>query len=184
MSGDMRSFQVSAPGTLTRPAPMLFLGCQSDQDRALGIGEGGHPPGIEDVEGLGQQARAELGGARRARVDVLDGDVAVPVRGNALVLALPEPGDVVPVHLRHGVDGVVADGDVRIGPAQEVAVEALGASRSSVCRSDQLKVPPVDGSCVRPCGRRYQRRRNLDVKIMRRRERARARAAARRSARC
>ena len=126
----------------SRPDALLRL---PDRDHGpLRIGEGRHAPCVEDVEGRRQDVGAELGSPGRARVDVRHGDVAVPVRRDALVLALAETGDAVALHLGHRVHGALADRDVVVAPTEERAIELLGAVDVV-----GLQVDPAEGSgCV------------------------------------
>jgi hypothetical protein len=74
------SFQHRAPTSLTSVAPMRARLPQR-HDGADRVADGGHPAGAGHVEGRAEdRGAAELGGARRGRVGVLDRDVGRPVR--------------------------------------------------------------------------------------------------------
>ena len=75
-SGEPSSVQHSAPGALTRPAPMCCLGSQTQEVGALRILDHAHAPGLHHVEGVGVDVGAQLGAPGPARrVGILDGDV-------------------------------------------------------------------------------------------------------------
>src|SRR5206468_9084644 len=83
-----------------------------------------HAPGLQDVEGLLDQAGAQFLRLRRRLVGARDGDIAVPV-GRRLVGRGRDRADVVALDLAHRVRAAARDLVVLEVPTEQTAVEVL-----------------------------------------------------------
>ena len=97
------------------------------------VAEDEHAPRIEDVEGAGHHLPAQLCDARRDRVDIIDGDVLIPIRGDAhllhFIVHAVGGGDIFAIERIHGIDHALADGDIDVRPAEQGGEESFAGFR-------------------------------------------------------
>src|SRR5713226_463575 len=110
------------------PRPLMFS--KPVAWPSSGILQDHHATGSGKTNGRGQNLAAKLLGAGGSGVGAFDGDVQIPVRGNAagklVGTKLVTSRGIASFELEHRVDLVWADGHVLGGPAEDLTIEIRG----------------------------------------------------------
>ena len=125
-----RSFQASAPGTLTTPAPACRAGCQRLMIAPWGSRTTARRPESPTSPAGSTTGRAQRLCARRGRIGVLDADVAVPVRRHRRIGPRPDRGHRLSRRAGPGSrPGPGPRRGVLVVPAEQAGVERLRGFR-------------------------------------------------------